>query len=193
MRRKLGAGERRLNRNARGPHALGEQRRRDVRAFAGALAPVEGGHDRRIEADGGSIVTAAAHRPGRRRAGIARHRQQAAACPVRCDVEARQIGIRPVLAEAGEVGIDQTRVPTRDVIIFEVQLLARMVRRVDDEHVGPVDELDENLLCARRLQIERDAALVAVGEMPGIGFLGSRLDRDLVSRVATDRRAAVRP
>jgi hypothetical protein len=87
--------QRGLDRNARGPDALGEQRGRDVRALAGALAAIERGDDRGIEADGGRIVTAAGHRPGRRRAGIARHRQQAAARPVRRDVEAREIGIRP--------------------------------------------------------------------------------------------------
>ena len=54
------------------------------------------------------------------------------------------------------------------------------MRRVDDEHVGPLDQPLENLLSARRFQIERDAALVAVGQVPGIGVLRLRLRRDLV-------------
>ena len=71
---KLGAGESCLNGYARGPHALGKQRRRDIRAFTGPLAPIERGDDRRIEADSRGIVAAAAHRPGGRCAGVARHR-----------------------------------------------------------------------------------------------------------------------
>ena len=55
-----------------------------------------------------------------------------------------------------------------------------MVRRIDDEHVGPVDELEQDLLCAGRLEIERNAALVAVGEVPLIGILRLRLDRRLM-------------
>ena len=67
-----------------------------------------------------------------------------------------------------------------DVVVFELQFLACGVRRVDDEHVGPFDELLEHRLSARRFQIERDAALVAVGQMPGIGILRQRLRRDLM-------------
>src|SRR5258708_7297865 len=54
------------------------------------------------------------------------------------------------------------------------------MRRVDDEYVGPLDELLENLRSARGFQIERDATLVAVGQVPGIGVLRLRLRRDLV-------------
>ena len=38
----------------------------------------------------------------------------------------------------------------------------------------------ENLLGARGFQIERDAALVAVGQVEGIGLFRLRLRRDLV-------------
>src|SRR6202035_457296 len=54
------------------------------------------------------------------------------------------------------------------------------MRGVDDEHVGPFDELLENLLGAGGFQIERDAALVAVGQVPGIRILRLRLRRNLV-------------
>ncbi len=54
------------------------------------------------------------------------------------------------------------------------------MRRIDDEHVGPFDELFDDLRCARRFQIERHAALVAVGQMPGIGILRLRLRGNLV-------------
>src|SRR5215471_8904016 len=52
--------------------------------------------------------------------------------------------------------------------------------RIDDEYVGPRDKLLDDLMGAGRLQVERDAALVAVGEMPLIGFICVRLRRDLV-------------
>src|SRR5262245_4447014 len=52
--------------------------------------------------------------------------------------------------------------------------------RIDDEYVGPRDKFLQNLLRAGRLQVERDAALVAVGKMPLIGVICRRLRRDLV-------------
>src|SRR5215467_15498918 len=54
------------------------------------------------------------------------------------------------------------------------------MRRINDEHVGPFDELLENVLSVRRLQIERYAALVAVGQMPRISILRLRLRRKFV-------------
>ena len=192
-REKLRVAQRRLDRDARRPDALGEQRGRDIRSLAGALATIERRDDRRIEADRGGIVAAPGHRPGRRCAGIARHRQQAAARPVRRDVEARELGVRPLLAEARDIRIDQARIPLHDVVIFELQSLARGMRGVDDEHVGPFDELLEHLLGARRFQIERHAALVAVGEVPGIGILRLRLRRDLDAHVSRGRRSAAPP
>ena len=68
----------------------------------------------------------------------------------------------------------------RHIVVFELQFLARGVRRVDDEDVGPRDQLLEDLLGTGRFQIERDAALVAVGEMPLIGLIRARLLRDPV-------------
>ena len=90
-------------------------------------------------------------------------------------------GVRPLFAEAGEIRIDQTRIPLRNIVIFELQFLARRMRRVDDQHVGPFDQPLENLLGARRFQIERHAALVAIGQVPGIGVFRLRLRRDLVT------------
>src|SRR6185295_6907706 len=43
------------------------------------------------------------------------------------------------------------------------------------------DQPLENLLSAWRCQIERDAALVAVGQGPLIGILGVRLVRELIA------------
>src|SRR5215471_21269374 len=52
--------------------------------------------------------------------------------------------------------------------------------RIDDEYVGPRDQLLDDLMRAGRLQVERDAALVAVGKMPLIGLICHRLRRYLV-------------
>ena len=54
------------------------------------------------------------------------------------------------------------------------------MRRIDDENVGPFDELFEDLLGAWRFQIKRHTPLVAIGEVPGVGILGDRLRRHLV-------------
>jgi hypothetical protein len=56
------------------------------------------------------------------------------------------------------------------------------MRRIDDEHVGPGDQLLEDPLGAGRFQIERDAALVAVGEMPLVSVICQRLRRDLMRK-----------
>ena len=130
--------QRGLDRDARRPDALGEQRGGDIRTLAGTLAAVKRRDDRGIEADSGGIVAAASHRPGRWRARIARHRQQAAARPVGRDIEAREIGVRPVLAEAGDICIDQARIPLRHVVIFELQFFARGMRGIDDKARRPI-------------------------------------------------------
>src|SRR5258706_6553048 len=176
----LRLGQRRLDRDARRPDALRKERGGDVRALAAALAAIKRGDDRRVQADRRRIVAAPSHRPGRRRARMGRHRQQAAARPVRSDIEAGQIGVRPLLAEAGDVRIDEARVQGRNVVVFELQAPARRVRRIEDEDVGPLDQPLDHRSGGRRLEIERYAALVAVGEVPGIRLLRHRLRRHVV-------------
>src|SRR6202040_2703821 len=113
--------QRSLDRDAGRPYAFGEKRGRDMRPLAGALATIKRGNDRRIEPDGGRIVTTTGHWPGRRRAGVARHRQQSAACPVRRDVEAREIRVRSLVTETRDVGVDQPWIPLHHILIFELQ------------------------------------------------------------------------
>src|SRR3954467_14178233 len=108
-----------------------------MRSFTGALTTIKGSDDRRIKPNGGSIVAAASDRPGRWRAGIACHRQQSAACPIRRDVKAGKIRVGSLVAESGDVGVNQTWVPPHHVLIFEFQSRARRMWRVDDENVGP--------------------------------------------------------
>src|SRR5689334_6137524 len=118
---KLRAAECGLNRNACGPDTFGKQRSRDVRSFSGSLTTIECSDNRRIETDRSCVVAATTDGPGRWVAGIARHREQAAASPVRSDVEARQVSIRSFIAETGEVRIDEPRVPVHDIFVFELQ------------------------------------------------------------------------
>src|SRR5204862_8118362 len=59
-------------------------------------------------------------------------------------------------SEARDVRVDQTRIPVDQVVVFEFQPLAGGMRRVNDEHVGPFHQPLENLLSARRFQIERE-------------------------------------
>ena len=99
------------------------------------------------------MVAASRQRPGRRRAGIAGQRQQAAARPISGDVKPRKTGVRPLFAKSREVGIDEAGVPWRDVLVFEAELLARRVRRIDDQHIGPLDQPPQDFRRTGRFQI----------------------------------------
>src|SRR5882724_7007009 len=96
------------------------------------------------------------------------------------EIESRKSGVRTFLAEAGKIGIDQTRIPLRDIVIFELQFLARGMRCVNDEHVGPLGQPLENLLRARSFQIEGNATLVSIRQLEGIRLFRMRLGRDLL-------------
>jgi hypothetical protein len=52
--------------------------------------------------------------------------------------------------------------------------------RVDNEHISPFDQPLQDGLGARGLQIECDAALITVSQVPGVGILRLWLRRDLV-------------
>ena len=69
----------------------------------------------------------------------------------------------------------------RDVLVFQLQLLARRMRRVDDEHVRPLDEAFQNLRRMWRFQIESQSPLVAIVQVPGIIIVGLGLRRNLIA------------
>ena len=69
---------------------------------------------------------------------ISRQGQQAASRPIGRDIESRKLCVRPVIAIAGNVRIDQTRIPRRDIIITELEFFASGMRRVDDQNVRPL-------------------------------------------------------
>src|SRR6266850_2121618 len=54
------------------------------------------------------------------------------------------------------------------------------MRRVNDEHVRPLDQSLENFPCFRRFKIEREATFVAVSQLERISHVRIRLRRDLL-------------
>ena len=82
--------------------------------------------------------------------------------PLRDQVEAAAPGMGPVIAEAGELGIDEARVDLAQIL--EAEPGARHHRRpiILDQHVDAGGELDEQRLSLGLLVIEGDALLVAV-------------------------------
>src|SRR5262249_60737036 len=80
---------------------------------------------------------------------------------------------------AGEIGVNQTWIPRRDILVRQLQSLAHSSWRVDDHHIRPFDEPFENLSRAGGFQIHSHSAFVAIVQMPGIVVLGAGLRRDL--------------
>ncbi len=76
---------------------------------------------------------------------------------------ARRIGAG--LAEAGDRAIDQTRVVGREAFIVEAELLEPADLEVLEQHVGARRELLDDALAFRRLEVELDRALAAIGAM----------------------------
>jgi hypothetical protein len=72
------------------------------------------------------------------------------------------VGVRPVRAEALDARVDQARVDALDRFVAEAQPLENAGAEVLEQHVAGREQLREDLLGARRLQIQREAALVTV-------------------------------
>ena len=77
-------------------------------------------------------------------------------------VEARPVAIGAILAEARNAAIDETRVerPQRFVVDTEPELHIRAV--IFDHHIRGLDQPVEDRAAVRLLEVERQAALVAV-------------------------------
>ena len=99
-----------------------------------------------------------AHRPLPRQAGD-RHQPAHALGDL---VEARPVGIRPVLAEAGNAGIDDARIDLGERLVVDAEPLLHVGTEILDHDIGLLDHALEGGEPFRRLQIERHAALVAV-------------------------------
>ncbi len=64
-------------------------------------------------------------------------------------------------------------------------------REIDDKHVGPADELAQDALPFRALQIEGDAAFIAIRQLPHVVGRGNGIRRnfeEVPRRIARSRR-----
>jgi hypothetical protein len=99
-----------------------------------------------------------AHRPLPRQAGD-RHQSAHA---LRDLVEARSAGVGTALAESGNAGIDELGVDLAQLRIVDAEPAFHVGTEILDHHVGFLHHALERRQGCGRLEIERDAALVAV-------------------------------
>src|SRR5262249_1614963 len=130
-------------------------------AFARLLTFQQSDQDAHCAEDAGSEVSdrnADTHRSLARQAGD-RHQ---AAHALRDLIEARTLAVRAGLAEAGYAGMHDPGIdrPQRGIVDAETELPVRTV--VLDHHVGIAHQTLQDGDTFWRLQIERDAALVAM-------------------------------
>ena len=89
------------------------------------------------------------------------HRHQAAHA-LRDLIEARPVGVRAVLAEAGDAGIDQFGIDLRQRLVIDAEPLLHIGPEILDQHIGFLDHALERRDAFGLFQIERHAAFVAV-------------------------------
>ena len=99
-----------------------------------------------------------AHRPLARQAGD-RHQAAHALGDL---IEARPVAIGAVLTEAGNAGVDDALVDLAQRLVVDAEALFHVGAEILHHHVGLGDQAAEGGKPLRRLQVERDAALVAV-------------------------------
>ena len=99
--------------------------------------------------------------PHRAAAGRAGDRHQPAHA-LRDLVEARPLGVRPVLAEAGNAGEHDALVDLLERLVIDAEAVLHIGAEVLDHHVGLFDQPLEHREPLRRFQIERHAAFVAL-------------------------------
>ena len=138
-----------------------EQRRGHPLALAAARALVERHQDAAGEVEAGGEVgdgDADAHRSLTGKAG---HRHQAAET-LRDLIDAGAIAVRPVLSESRDAAVDDPRVDRAHRVVVDAEAVLDVGAEVLDHDVGTPRQREEDLAAARVLQVERDAALVAV-------------------------------
>ena len=165
-----------------------EQRHLDPLALARFLAFEQRGHDAQRAVEACRRIrhrTAGAHRAAARLAGD-RHQPAHALGHL---VETRALGIGAALAEAGNAGEDDLLVDLFQRLVIDAETVLDVGPVVLGDDVGFFDELHENLQAVRILQVQREAALVAVQVLevgagalaaPAVGEIesGRRLDLD---------------
>ena len=181
------------------------ERRVDELALAGAVALVERHHDADRGVHAGREVDhryADAHLAA---LGRAVDRDEAGR-GLDHGVVAGEAAQRAVGAEAGDAGMDQPReLRCQHVVVADAPLFHRAGLEVVDQHVGRLEQLQQDVAALRLGEVERDRALVAVdaGEIggntfgverrpPGAGLVAlRRLDLDHVGAVVGQHLAAI--
>ena len=180
----------------------GEEGGFDVRPLAGLVAFAEGGEDAESGPHACADVDDSAADAGGRSVGMAGHRHDAA---VGLDerIVARGFAQGAFGAEAGDRGVDQLGPAGAELLVAETQRFDDALAKGLHEDIGRFAKAVERLAPAGRLQVERDAAFVAVpgeeerrfafpkGRSPGsrrIAGKGFDFD-DVGAEVAEDLRA----
>jgi hypothetical protein len=133
----------------------------DLLALARLLAFQQRHQDpERAEEAGGQIGDRNTH-PHRPASRLARDRHQPAQA-LRDLVDARALSVRAVLAETGDAGVHQARIDFAQRRVVDAQARLHIRAEVLHHHVGLGGEPAKGCRSLRRLQVERDAALVAM-------------------------------
>src|SRR6185312_1618430 len=158
-----------------------QQRGLDILAFAGFLTLQQRDQNAHSAEDAGGEVgdgNADAHRALSRQPGD-RHEPAHALGDL---VEAGPVAIRTVLAEAGDAAIDQAWVDLLQALIVDLEAEFHVRAKVLDHDVGILRQPVQHLETFGILEVERDAALVAVqvleiGAVPRAAEPAIALDR----------------
>jgi hypothetical protein len=102
-------------------------------------------------------------------------------------VEAATLGVGPSAAEARDLAVDQTRVVLPEGLVSQPQELHGSLAVVLDDDVCVGKEAARDLLATCRLQVNDDAALVAVHHQEGSRFAAD-VGRQEAARIVTRRR-----
>ena len=89
--------------------------------------------------------------------------------PLRVALVAGPFGKAVAEAVAAERGVDQARVDLAKRLVVSAQPFVNTETKRTEEDVCAGDQPMEDRLAFRLLQVDRDAALISVGVVPGIG------------------------
>ena len=139
-----------------------QQARIDAAALAGALAAHQGCENSHSEERRTMVVDDRYANRARSGLRLPRYRHQPEQ-GLRQQILTGTLRIWPVRAVAGGGGIDQGRLVPSQRVVTQAELVHDTGAEILRDHVGACDELERDLLALRHLEIERNAALVAVG------------------------------
>ena len=92
------------------------------------------------------------------------------------DVVSGSVGVAAGVAETRQRSVDQPRVPLAETLGGQVEFLHCSGAEIFNEHVGPIDEVQERLAIGVLLEIQGDALFSAVdaGEVRTLSILQER-------------------